>query len=224
LQMYPWFLDRWLSLLRDQSSASSWRQSRSYVEQKKVQAQIGVSQVYGTVIGDTGNYTVYAKAETPLDEELELAVSDFQSDPHLCFLIYQRKILQEEVLAYPSHLGFRTPQLVYQCSCQHSIQPCVHALAVTIQIAEQMNEDYSLFLQLCGLDWDAVISFPYEHAAEVKQEPLAEDEYGLVPLTYAAPKKQVHPRRKELPPFWTSSFSYQEMMGEIYTKVKEGKS
>ena len=141
-----------------------------------VEDRRGLWTVEGTV-PVLGAGDVAAFVETVAAESGRIAALLAGELPHR--LVEHAEEAGVELLPYGGELGS-------SCTCEHWVDPCVHALAVLHQLAWLVDADPFVLLQLRGLPRDELLLRLHERAGTRVAEPDGDDEADLEAAVEAA--------------------------------------
>ncbi|MBI2244450.1 MAG: SWIM zinc finger family protein [Nocardioides sp.] len=141
-----------------------------------VEDRHGLWTVEGTV-PVLGAADVAALVETVAAESGRIAALLAGELPHR--LVEHAEEAGVELLPYGGELGS-------SCTCEHWVDPCVHALAVLHQLAWLVDADPFVLLQLRGLPRDELLLRLHERAGTRVAEPDGDDEADLEAAVEAA--------------------------------------
>jgi len=208
-----WFCEQWNkyweTLIQDPSRKRGDSMRSLVIEKGEIRA---------TVCGlDCEEAVIYAE---PLSEsEIEYILRDLGANRSFLFRIYQGTIDVEMLQAYDHRFGLEVPFLHMSCTCQDTAVPCGHLQLAASAVGEIFSNDLMQFLMFRGIEKGRIFAGLSEQDEPVESA-LATVDFGLIPLP-ARTSNVENWREKGPPTFWTSSFSFPQMMREIYGKVRE---
>ncbi|HJV46755.1 MAG TPA: SWIM zinc finger family protein [Bacillota bacterium] len=213
-----WFIQQWLSFFERQCPTYTWQRGKMDLQRGYIrQLEIRKGRLEAFVLGmDT--YQVEIKSRNLSEEnqkELEKIIS---RDPALLMKIYQRTLVQEDVVNKPHQLGFALYGVEATCSCHGRGDFCSHIIAVVLAAVECYQADYSQFLIFQGLNWEVILS---DFGNQDEDAAMWDSEnFSLLPIPEGS-IRSFESRMGAAPPFWTASFSFQRMLEEILRKVRD---
>ncbi|MBP1933623.1 putative Zn finger protein [Ammoniphilus resinae] len=180
---------------------------------------IDEGKILATVCGlDCEESAIYAD---PLsDPEIENILQDLYENRSILLQIYRGKIDTEELREYGHRFGLEIPPLHTTCTCQAPVVPCGHLQSVVRAAGEVFSKDLLQFLRFRGIKESQIFAWLSKQKEPGESGWTGTTDFGLIPLpsrTSEAGKWM----EEGPPPFWTSSFSFPQMMREIYGKVRE---